>query len=673
MTFSIGTTLIFLVYSIFWIQLPGMFIADYIIPRRFKIWTRLLGAYLLGSAFLSVCYYTQSLYLYDRFIVIIGPILSLLYIIKYFKNGRPSLLNADEKFSPVFIVLFIFIYVASTLGFQFQYLGALGGETTKVYHDHLFHTGNIVALSRNLIPGDIHVDGIRFYYHYFHELMFGMCKRVIPVDAFHLYVNGNSLASAWPLSLALMIIGERIRAKKNCSKFNYLFYCGGLLVSCICILPLNVVGGTQYISWLNYHIFTNGNAMGVAMAFSILIVDALVEVWYERFDLRLIFVFFFFTVGITGYKGSSGVLLVAIAWSVYIIESIITKKIKFNRIFYIIAITLGFFFCYLLVVNGPSTVAVNNRARTLSPHGTLMASRIGQVFEKLGLDYMQFPWVVIGVIVSAICIMGPCILPFACFTIGKFKTLIKEKVIGDIYDWFVIGSVMMGLIAFLFIEIPGTSQVYFVITNAGFIFYGAMKYCIENRQNWVSKIMRVFFCLGILFLVFDLGKYTYTDIQWHKEYQAPAGDKHDRVSKETMEAYLWIRDNTPETAKIAVDRFSEDIDSNNKNNRYKDDRSLFFYASAFTERQVFIEGYDYSNISEKQAQAQLSINEKFYSYNWEEADAAITMNDIDYIVVTDVGHPDYANNNWHLKPVFNNKDVIVYEYVADDSDIGSYK
>ena len=95
-----------------------------------------------------------------------------------------------------------------------------------------------------------------------------------------------------------------------------------------------------------------------------------------------------------------------------------------------------------------------------------------------------------------------------------------------------------------------------------------------------------------------------------------AGDRADLVSRDTMEAYLWLRDNTPEDAKIAVDRFSEELDY----------RNIYFYAGAFSERQCYLEGYDYSDISE------------------------------------DMGHPDYQGDNWQLDLVFENDDVRIYKY-----------
>lgn len=652
MTFSIGITLVFFLYSLVWIQLPGMLISDFLLPRRLKVSTRLLSSYFIGFIGLATVYYIQSLLSCDYLIALAGPLFTLLFVISYFRKGRPSLFNAGEHLSGTFIIIFVFLYVVSVVNFQLKYLFALSGETTQVYHDFLFHTGNIVSLSKSFPSKDIRVDGLTFFYHYFYELIFAMCKNIFKMDAFRLYMNGNALVCAWPLSLAFMTVGERIRAGRQCKPKKFFFYCAGTMVSCICLLPLNVVGGRFPISWLDNHLFGNGNAMGLALALMVLCTDILVEVWYDKFSLKVMIAIYLLSAATTGFKGTTGILLAAITTIVFVVELCITKRFHFNRLFYAISTILGFVITYLVVTVGLNPSGANNRSMKLSPQGTIDASRVGQILGKLGIDATSFPWVIPTVVLCAIFIVGPCIVPFTGFVVSKFRTLIKDGVIGNIFDWFAIGSVMMGVIGFCFITVPGLSQGYFVITNAAFIFYGAVMYVIDNRGNIVSRFMNVVWGFGILLLAVDIAHFGYDDFKQNAIYQQEAGDRADLVSKETMEGYLWLRDNTYDRARIAVDRFSEELD----------ERSIYFYASAFSERQCYLEGYDYSDVSEKQVQGMLAVNDRFYSSDWQEANAAFELYDIDYLVVTKIGHPDYEKTCWNLELVFENDDVSIYRY-----------
>ncbi|MCR5581766.1 MAG: hypothetical protein K6F66_09290, partial [Pseudobutyrivibrio sp.] len=494
-----------------------------------------------------------------------------------------------------------------------------------------------------------------FYYHYFYELIFAMCKHIFGMDSFRLYMNGNALICAWPLSLAMHIIAERLREGKIVKKAEYLFYCGGMLVSCIALLPLNVVGGQLPISWMDNHFFGNGNAMGLAVALSVLVVDVLCELWYDKFSIKYMIAIYLLASCATGFKGTTGAILVGITWAVFIVESIILKKVHLSRALYAVGTTLGFILTYILVTAGLHSSGANNRATELTVSGTLGSNRVGQIFTKLGLDYMDLPWVIIAVILTVICIMGPCILAFGAFTCTKVKTLAKEGSIGDIFDWFAIGSVIIGVVGYVSFSVPGASQVYFVITNAAFIFYGAMRYIRVHRRELISYISFLFFGVGTAFLAIDVAYFCYDDYKQQQVYASEAGDRPDLVSADVMEAYLWLRDNTPEDAVVAVDRVSEELDY----------RNIYFYCSAFSERQCYLEGYDYSDITDKQIEAMESINDKFYSDNGKEATLAMDMSGVDYLVVTEMGHPDYQCSSPKLNLVFTNGEVSIYSYKSD--------
>lgn len=652
MIFSIGITLVFLLYCIFWIQIPGMLISSKLMQRRFKFSTRLLAGFFIGFMYMAALYWIESLTGINGIIMFAGPVTSAFAIFVYFKNDRPSVFNALERFRWTYVIIFAFIYVVSMLNFQLKYLFALSGVTTQVYHDALFHTGNIASLSRTFPNADIRIEGLTFYYHYFYELIFAMCKHIFKMDAFRLYLNGNALICAFPLTMALVTIGERIRGLKEVLPLRYFFYCSGLLISGICMLPLVFAGVLLPVSWLGNHIFSNINAMGLALSITILVVDVLAEIWYDKLAFSNLITLFIFSMAATGFKGTTATMLVGITWAVFIIEWIITRKFHLQKLLYNVALTLGFVLTYLTVTVGTNPSGANNRAMTVTAAGTLEAGRVGQLFTKLGLDYMAFPWVVIAVVLSIVCILGPTVITFVAFTVDKFKTLIKDGVIGDIFDWFAIGMVLMGVIGFSAVSVPGLSQGYFVITSAGFVFYCSVRYTIEHRMALIFKVMHAWFIIGTVLLAVDIVYFCYSDVKQNAIYKQEAEGRADLVSADTMEAYFWLRDNTAADSIIAVDRLSEELDY----------RSIYFYASAFSERQCYLEGYDYSDVAEEQLEAKLSMNEKFYSDDFLAAEAAFEVAGVDYLVVTKQEHPDYHATSKNLKLVFNNSKVMIYKY-----------
>ena len=118
-----------------------------------------------------------------------------------------------------------------------------------------------------------------------------------------------------------------------------------------------------------------------------------------------------------------------------------------------------------------------------------------------------------------------------------------------------------------------------------------------------------------------------------------------------MEAYFWLRENTPEDSIIAVDKFSEELDY----------RNIYFYASAFSERQCYIEGYDYSDVTESRVEGMLSLNETFFTGDMMERDVSIEVNGINYLVATQQAHPDYEPLGIDYEKVFENSEVTIYK------------
>ena len=61
MTFSLPITLIFILYSAVWIQLPGMLFGSLLLPRKLKFSTRLLAGFFIGFVYLAAIYFIESL------------------------------------------------------------------------------------------------------------------------------------------------------------------------------------------------------------------------------------------------------------------------------------------------------------------------------------------------------------------------------------------------------------------------------------------------------------------------------------------------------------------------------------------------------------------------------------------------------------------------------------
>mgnify|MGYP004449265799 CR=1 FL=1 len=649
----------FLIYNIIWIELPGLLLADMLFTKKYHWATKCLSGYVLGFSLLAAEYYVECVCHITGMITFFNPVLAAFIIITWLINGRKIDLPEDGQVRAEQITIFVMLLIFAFIAFQAKWAGALKQSSIQMNHDLLYHVGNIVTLSHGVPAMDPRVGDIEFYYHYFYDLIFAMCKHMFGMDAYSLLITGMPLIVAWPMGLAMIILGERIyipdtrdTSDDEGFDFKYFFACTGMLVSCVVIYPINVIASFVPLSWPNDHFFTNYNSMGITVAVFILAFEYLVSVWQDEFDFKNMIVICLITAVVTGCKGPSGVMLIAITIAVWVSEGYIEKKWTWAKVGYVISEITGFLACYIVVVAGFGGTGGNNRAVRLSAEGTLTASRVAQIFYKyLGIDPFAFPLVLLIAVLIAVCLIGPGILSLIGFCTIKTRDLVKNNRVGDIYDWFSIGTIIIAVCGCLMMTIEGFSQGYMVVTAVPCFFYVYMRYLQQGNIKLIKGIQYLTFGLGTILLIGDISYYSYDDMFVESGYTYET-DELAWVTPEEMEGYLWIRDNTPEDSLVASDRQSENIDH----------RATFFYVDSFAERQVFLEGHSYSNVSEDTYNRLRGINGSFFSKDEERALAAFEEQCIDYIVVHKRIHPDYVKASNRMILEFDNEDISVYKY-----------
>lgn len=653
----------FLLFNFIWIQIPGMMF-DALLMRKRRFWaTKLLSGYVLGLVFLTFLYFIQGVMGFNLLITIAGPVMSIGSVIFWIRHGKTTLFSNGKKIRPEQIVLFIIVSIMSVLAFQLKWALAPMYDSVQINHDVLYHVGNIVTLSRKVPAQDLRVLGIPFYYHYIYDLVYGMCKNVFHMDAYSLYITGQPALAAYPLTLALCMLGDRcfdkrkhtdlenVAGRKVRFNYKYLIYLVGTLLCGVCIYPITMLAEYFPLSWLNYHLFSNINSIGFAVVASVLFIDFIANSWKDEFGFRALIVLFAYSFFGTGAKGPTGAMFVATSFAVAIVHAIIEKKINWVRIGYFIATTLGFISCYVMIVAGFGGTGGNNRAVAITPSGTILLSRVGNVFNShLGIDPYdpRVMWLVL--ILIAICVTGPGVLSVIGFIGIKLRRLRKENNVGDIYDWFCICMILVAIGGCLFTSVEGFSQGYMVLSASPFIFYCCMRYVQRGKLNILKYIQYAAFVVGFTIFLADISFFAVEDFR-NGGYTYATSDKA-WVSQGELEGYKWIRENTPMDALICTDRRTEHIDY----------RSTYYYISAIGERQVYLEGHSYSDVPDDVADKMMTVNRNFYSSDPAIAEASLSQNKIDYMVVSNVTHSMYEVPSERLELVYSNDDVRIYEF-----------
>lgn len=663
MSVSIVTQLEFLLFNLIWIQIPGMML-DAILLRKRRFWaTKLLSGYVLGAVTMILLYFLQGLIHTNLVVMIAGPVLSIGSVVFWFLHKKATLFSNGKRFRPEQLVIFAILFIFAVLAFQIKWGVAGNYSSVQINHDVLYHVGNIVTLSRGVPAVDLRVSGVDFYYHYLYDLIYGMCKSIFGMDAYTLYISAMPFMAAYPLGLALICLGdrcfdkrkhtdlERVAGRKVEFDFRYLFYIIGLLVCGICIYPINVIAEFFPLSWLNYHLFTNINSIGLAVAASVLFVDVIADNWKDEFYFRTLIVIFAYSFFATGAKGPTGAMLCVSVLLVAVVQGIIEKKLVLVRIWYFLAAFLGFVTCYVMIVAGFGGTGGNNREVTISPSGTILVSRVGNVFDKyLGVDPHQISVIWLVMLLITICLIGPSALSVFGWACIKLYRLVKEKYIGDIYDWFCICLTIIGIGGCLMVTIIGFSQGYMVLSSAPFIYYMILRYLQRGKSKLLKSVQVIAFILGAVILLGDAVFFVKEDMR-NRGYTYATGEKA-WVSQGELEGYRWIRDNTSEDSLICTDRRTEGIDT----------RNTFFYVSALAERQVYLEGHSYSDVTDEVVEHMVETNLRFYSSDPIAAQRSMTQHGINYMVVSNVTHRMYEPPCDELQLVYSNDDVRIYEF-----------
>lgn len=118
----------------------------------------------------------------------------------------------------------------------------------------------------------------------------------------------------------------------------------------------------------------------------------------------------------------------------------------------------------------------------------------------------------------------------------------------------------------------------------------------------------------------------------------------------------WLQENTDKSAIIAGDRWYI-MDPKN------DSAARYFYYSAFSDRQFFLEGWHYSNLETKRINVlkeKKEISKLLFSIDENDKAEIMKTNNIDYLVVSRFSNPDLEINDKGIELLFENRDIKIY-------------
>lgn len=257
--------------------------------------------------------------------------------------------------------------------------------------------------------------------------------------------------------------------------------------------------------------------------------------------------------------------------------------------------------------------------------------------------------------------------------------LVWAKRKNDMFDVYAVSAVAVGYVLLNLFKQEGSSELYFVSGVYPLCFLCVGRH-LQNRVASLEKPAKTAAC-AIVFVILALS--AIPDVTFSKELfigddatvksQATGlrsaltysisnyrkGIHPDIlaingavVTEEQYEAFIWMKENLPESAAFSDYRYS----TNNK----------FFCASAFSERSCFLEGWGYLTMEDKNRNTDEKIRRdtivRFFNETKEESFCMLLKKEgVEYLVFEKEITGDWELTDKYVDEVFRNSDVIVYK------------
>lgn len=675
----------FFSFAIAGILCPGLLISRYIKcdnSAEFYSYSIAIG---MGINFLiyAFCGFIRHLELYQPLSIVLCFISAILLAFSNKKNGfkKGSFSLPPTVITCIIIMLFI---VTFALGFK-NISPQIIGENSS-YQDIVWALGNINTLTKSFPPRIPHLNIGVLRYHYFAMLLRAMLSLATSISVEKIFlVLGQFIIVPFLIISAYALLKKILKTQRRSSIALVIFLLSGCASSIFYIF-----GVTEY--FLN-HLFSGfwalPNGSDVAVSFFCLWVLSFIKIYNGEFitekvhKLLKIFLQFISCAAlcflITLSKGPFGAVCVAAAIGVPFCL-VLQKKPFLKTTFYSFASVVGFFtatsfffstmgesnslFLSATVKNSlfwqnlvsPLTDFVTGSPDFLSISLPSIPFLDGQV--SLDISILAAP-------LHAILTIFPCCL-FMIFATAKmvksFKTIPFES-------FLLLGTAYSGLICGYIFAYSGSSQTYFILAAHLPITILGLQWLFDNYKAFKKSsknLIVIAFAFSFITGIFEYSKFIsagfkgFTAASTHTD--ATGFNRNRSCTREEYEAAIWIKENTPINSVIATNRYflsppPEDL--------YPPDwwDARYFYLSAYSDRQMFLEGWEYSardSHTKLRVRQIYEANLLFYLEDDNNKPQLMQAVDVDYIYVSKFVAPTLELSDKGLEKVFSNSDADIY-------------
>lgn len=650
---------IFVLFAVFYLQLPGLGILRLIRVRMSHISTTLVLGLFTGWAAIIAEYFITELIHTNILLYILGPVLSAFWIISVIRSGGLNYNFNFSKLSTAFVIFLGLALLYSLLNNQYIYLSPEVSDYTYINPDKGYHMGLIDSLSHGWPLESPWVQGRIIHYHVFTEIMYSVPVRLFGVPADMLLLSCGPFLTTYALCTSMYALFREFTAKAERAGL----YCFMVLLSNIFIAK----GLDDSLAF--FFVFRNENATGygISCMFTLII---LFRYWYDSFradnktPMLLILVTVFIML-LTGLKGPMGLVMIGAIWGTFII-GVIMRKVPAKAAIPVVIMTIGFIIIYVLILGAKGQS--NGGGTSIFAFATIVdvtfyKSALVAMLKSLGLPKIIRLIILLAVFVTFT--LTAFLIPFIAGYIRELVLVFSGRKEYDFTRVMIYAACLVGFICMFLLNYSGHSQVYFGYVAVFLVPLVSVWFFedLETNRGMLMKAVRFIFIAMLLLSSCTLIMHYGEMIENAKECADNnfGYSRYKSISNDEYEAMKWIRNNTPEDSLLATDRYySESLETYSYEDRWA---NCFFLYAVYSNRMCYIAGSGYNLPGDDWIirKDMIEMNNKLYDPSNEERGPWARELGINYLVVSkDFTHIDNLENKDYTL-CFSNDGVDIYK------------
>lgn len=636
---SIINFILFLLYIVIYIFLPGKIVFEILKIENFNNMINSVIAFFLGIFIIFIQYYIFSFFNSLYLIKYCMPVFLMIRFVYLLLHQRPIIASKKDISLDRGTYLFMGINTSISAIFTlFAFPKPTSISNAVIYQDMAWHMGNVNILSSGSNM-DSRVDGVKFLYHYFSDLFYAIAKYVFGFSAYELIVQFQFIIVGTVLTISTIGFFKIIFKEKIFLPYFASF-----------VLFYAPTAFNGYYNNVFYHIFTNVNAMTFTFPIIFIVLLTIKNTLEFKRNNQIFLLIIIFMFLLAGFKGPIA-LMILVALFVLTLALLIQKKIDLFWLKFLMAATFSYAIIHFtLLSQGSDLIEIGmDSAFDVITSTSLFPGGLNNPDSNF---FIRFTYVIPHFLIVVFFFS----VPYLWSLISNIYKYLNKQFL-PLFDQFSIVFSVCSLGAYYIIRHSGYSQMYFLFGALPVIYYLGGKEVEKVLVKNSGKEFKIIFFI-VLTLFFIRPVLETVDIVKEKIEQnystfenKPSDYFNSSISSLEYDGMMWIKENTSNNDLLGT-------------NRHNGDKKFFLY-SAYSERRFYIEGPEYaknSGLKPAKAQEMLEQNDLLFSTDYPNKHTLAIKLGLDYLVQYKKQQPSelFTKENGFLK-CFENEDISIYQ------------